>query len=223
MLWLSIGENCLTDNILARFGKKSFSSPYSPCRSNIDYALELEKNRYADWLLPENLEEGDAWGKRVIRSKIINKCSDNYNSAHMKGFEFTHHDPLVSEQHRESFVRKAERMNALRHKEDVISFYHHRICNKSDLVSLREKLIKFLNGYKSEKNVVKVAFFYQTLVDENSERKVESTYHGGDLMEFNFFTKAMWEGSDQEIFWGRVDNDLIQEMISYVSCITDGK
>lgn len=43
MIWLSLGENCLSDNILSRHSLKSFSTPFSHARSNIDYALELEK------------------------------------------------------------------------------------------------------------------------------------------------------------------------------------
>ena len=36
-LYLSFGENCLTDNILSRYNIKSYSTPYSSARSNIEY------------------------------------------------------------------------------------------------------------------------------------------------------------------------------------------
>lgn len=46
----SVGENCLADNILARNGLKSFSSPYSSGRSNIEYILAFEKEAFSDFL-----------------------------------------------------------------------------------------------------------------------------------------------------------------------------
>ncbi|MCQ2587766.1 MAG: papain-like cysteine peptidase [Treponema sp.] len=39
-----MGENCLPDNILSRNDLKSFSSPFSYCRSNIEYILAFEKD-----------------------------------------------------------------------------------------------------------------------------------------------------------------------------------
>lgn len=41
--YLSLGENCLADDILKRYKLKSFSTPYSPTRSNIEYAIQSEK------------------------------------------------------------------------------------------------------------------------------------------------------------------------------------
>lgn len=53
--YVSIGENCLTDNILDRFNIKSFSTPYSHGRSNIEYAIHLESEKYQNLLNPEFL------------------------------------------------------------------------------------------------------------------------------------------------------------------------
>ena len=54
-LFVSIGENCLADDILQRHGQKAFSTPYSFARSNIDYAIKLEETEYNTLLLPDNL------------------------------------------------------------------------------------------------------------------------------------------------------------------------
>lgn len=47
---VSFGENCLTDNILSRNDLKSFSTPYSSGRSNIEYILAHEKEYFNDFL-----------------------------------------------------------------------------------------------------------------------------------------------------------------------------
>ena len=43
MYWLSLGENCLPDNVLQRHGRKTLSTVFSSGRSNIDYAVSLEE------------------------------------------------------------------------------------------------------------------------------------------------------------------------------------
>ena len=53
---LSLGENCLPDDILRRNGLKSFSSPYASGRSNIEYVLSFENERFGDFLNPEYLK-----------------------------------------------------------------------------------------------------------------------------------------------------------------------
>ncbi|MFJ5369320.1 DUF1796 family putative cysteine peptidase, partial [Bosea sp. CER48] len=45
--WLSLGENCLPDNILERNGLKMFSTPFSHGRSNIEYAIQLHSEGYS--------------------------------------------------------------------------------------------------------------------------------------------------------------------------------
>ena len=44
--YISIGENCLADDILKRFNMKSFSSPYASSRSNIEYILAFENSEF---------------------------------------------------------------------------------------------------------------------------------------------------------------------------------
>lgn len=152
MIYLSLGENCLTDDILRRHQLKIFSTPYSPCRSNIDYALELEEENYNSIITTDSLMKFEVNGKCVVRSS--HSCESIYDPHHMKGFEFTHHDLLSNESHRESFQRKINRLNAIRYKEDILFLYHHRRNNNTNLQKIRENLDNFLVFIK----VIKIIF-----------------------------------------------------------------
>lgn len=110
VFWLSLGENCLTDNILQRHGVKSFSTPFSHSRSNIDDALMLERNNFEGLLEKMNLRYDYVGKTKVVRSTLYNTCETIYNELHMKGFEFSHHDIIASENKRKSLQRKIQRL-----------------------------------------------------------------------------------------------------------------
>jgi len=120
--YLSLGENCLTDYILSSHGLKSFSTIYSNGRTNIDYALFLEKNNYSDLLSLENLKYDVLNDKKVVRSTILVECQNIYQALQMNGFEFTHHDVIKNEFDRESYRRKIERQLRYRKKKNFIFF-----------------------------------------------------------------------------------------------------
>ena len=213
MIFISLGENCLTDDILHRHGVKSFSTPYSPCRSNIDYALALEFDGYKNFLNKNHLVLDVAGGKQVVRSSYIRECERIYDPLHMKGFEFTHHDVVNNDKHRQSFERKVNRLDQIRFKEDIVFFYHHRRNKDTNLDCLREKIEKFLNFYRGDGNQVFAVLFYQT-VNQEECRGVNFLRKNMYFLEFNFMTHAMWGGNNPDLFWGRVDDDLIKEMMN---------
>lgn len=63
MLWLSLGENCLSDAILKRHGLKSFSTPFSLCRSNVDVVNQATEQSFTGLLDPETVSRV-RWGQR---------------------------------------------------------------------------------------------------------------------------------------------------------------
>lgn len=215
MLWLSLGENCLPDDLLKRHQKKSFSTPYSPCRSNIDYALHLEQRGYEVLLDKTLLTVADAYGARVVRSLAVVDADPIFESAHRGGFEFTHHDVLTVDSDRQSFRRKIDRLNNLRGKEDVLFLYHHRRTKETDLKAVRAKLMKFTEHYKADGVSCMAALFYQTPVARGEARGLVVSDRNGSLLEYEFRTYDLWGGKDPEVFWARVDDDLVVEMISH--------
>ena len=55
ILWLSLGENCMPNNALRRFGLNAPSTPFSSARCCIEHVVWLEKNNYMDLTNPHCL------------------------------------------------------------------------------------------------------------------------------------------------------------------------
>lgn len=211
-LWLSLGENCLPDDVLKRHSRKSFSTPYSSGRSNIDYALQLEKTRYDGLLSKENLCFGDAWGTRVVRSSVIVDSDNIFEPGCSKGFEFTHHNPLESDSDRLSYERKVSRLLDIRGKKNVVFLYHHRQNKNSNTHQVIEKLLEFSRFYSSEHAKCRIALFHQSASNSSLSRSLTIGFNSQTLIEFSFLTEHIWAGADSRIFWGRNDDDLFEAM-----------
>lgn len=177
-VYLSFGENCLTDDILKRHNIKSFSTPYSSGRSNIEYILQIERDRFADFLNPEYLFYADIEGEKVVRSRRYGNLRNTYNPMHMEGFEFTHHDVLGNNNAREKLARRARRMLRLRNKTLNI-FYHSRNCNGKDTRLLLAHLAELKQIYEKRCKRVNVIVFSQIVIDDIRYRRVECQRQNG--------------------------------------------
>ena len=145
IFYLSLGENCLTDDILKRHNIKSFSTPYASARSNIDYIIQLETMDYRFLLNNDYLEYGTAGKDKVIRSKLITNCMNIYANWHMKGLEFSHHDIIAKEEEKDKIRRRIKRMRKYRGKKTMIFFYHYRFNTNMNLEMLFKKMEILLN------------------------------------------------------------------------------
>lgn len=92
----------------------------------------------------------------------------------------------------------------------------HRITVKSDFSAILRKLETFYKFYKKPSRHCLIILFYQTLISDPSERRVVKALRQKNILEFNFFTSHLWEGNDEELFWGIVDGDLIEIMIQEI-------
>lgn len=220
MIWISIGENCLADELLRRFVKKSFSTPFSSGRSNIDYVNCLESNNYKGLLNSELLFSVDYLNKSVVRSKRYIECDDIFHHTCSNGFEFTHHNPIESHKDYESIQRKIERMLALRGSDnDIMMLYHHRTSRKSNLEVLVKKLQMLSDLYSVNGKTCRIACFYQEIVTENECRGVDVSLHSDSITSFQFRTRNLWEGSDNNVFWAKCDDDLIGLMFNVLDSL----
>lgn len=209
---ISFGENCLTDDILKRYNIKSYSTPYSPCRSNIEYILQIEEDSFRDFLNPEYIKFEKLDNKLVLRLAKYDHIENTYYDLCMNGFEFTHHDVVNNQNHYEAFKRRY--LKLLNKKdENVYIFYHHRYCEKTDIKMLIEHLSKLKNIYKNRCRKIEIIMFTQNIVNEMSERKVTYMYKNG-VHVYTLCTLNVWGGVDQNIFWGRCDEDLIGKMMT---------
>ena len=209
-IYLSFGENCLTDRILERHGIKSFSSPYSSGRSNIEYLLQIEEADFADLVNTDYLEYGVADNKRVARNTKYT-CENRYDESCMKGFEFTHHDVLGKEEMRKTIKRRCIAMLELKGKHLHI-YYHHRLCPETDEERLLADLRKLKAIYESRCEQVTLVMFTQSIVSDAAERRVLREEKNG-VIKYTFFTLKPWAGADNSVFWAECDDDLIKTMI----------
>ena len=162
-VYISFGENCLTDRILERFHLKSFTTPYSHGRSNIEYINAIEYDDFNHFLCPSCLEYADIYGKQVVRSNYYAQQTNIYEYSVMNGFEFTHHDVIANSTHIETFKRRIDRLKELQNT-NLYIFYHHRYCEETNIDQLIKDLHKIHTLYTKRGNCVHVILFTQKLV-----------------------------------------------------------
>ena len=215
---MEIGENSLPDRILERHGLKSFTTPYSRSKSNIDYAITLEKSNYVDLLTPGMLyysysDESDS-SKKTVRSKIITDCDDIFSDAHQKGFEFSK-DVIKNKKHYQTVKSAINRLIKLRKSLSKVCFlYYYENSPNMNLETLFYKVNNFLEFYNV--NPKKRAFavvFTQKIVGDKSERTVIQKPVNDNLCFFEFHTTKEWKGKNPDQHYALIDDDLIKKMI----------
>ena len=214
-IYLSLGENCLSDNILDRNGLKSFSSPYASARSNIEYILAFEKEKFLDFLNPKYLKKEPFNAKSiVVRNKKHISVRNQYDVSVTNGFEFTHHDVLDNPKLRETLRKRCSRMLRLK-KKQIVFLYHHRFCDSTDFILLIDHLNQLAEIYRARGNTVSIYLYMQHLIADSEDRRVEfHVEHGINC--FTFYTRSEWSGDDPDILWARCDDDLLNVMIDHI-------
>lgn len=214
--YLSIGENCLTDNVLDRHNLKSFSTPYSHGRSNLDYAIALEKEKYTSLLNPEYLYYDYVGDTKVVRNKYYSISDSIYNQLHKNGFEFTHHDVLNNNAQRQSYERKIARMLSFNKKQHLKFIYHYRNNVDIDIKILIEKASEFLRYYQNRQIKCEFIFFTQEIVAEKSERSITKIHDQNNVKGFKLKTLDFWAGDDDDVLWAKKDDDLFAIMLTEI-------
>lgn len=214
--YLSIGENCLTDNILDRFKIKSFSTPYSHGRSNLDYAIMLEKEKYENLLKPDYLQYDFVGETKVVRNRYYSKSDSIYNELHKNSFEFTHHDVLNNDAQRRSYQRKIDRMLSFDRSKRLKFVYHYRNNDDLDIPKLVNKADQFLKLYQVKGIHCEFIFFTQEIITENSQRSIAKIYDTKNVKGYLLHTTELWAGDDEDVLWARKDDDLLAKMIKEI-------
>lgn len=209
---ISIGENCLADNILSRNNIKSFSSPYASARSNIEFILAFEKERFVDFLNPKYLIFNETANNKVVHNIKFTETKNKYYNSCIYGFEFTHHNVLEDDNVRKKFKRRCKRLLSLKNK-NIVMLYHHRICEDTDINMLTNHLQELSQIYRARKNNVQIFLFTQKIVSSETLRKVDHSIING-VECYVFHTMHAWAGDKEEYLWAKCDNDLLETMIS---------
>lgn len=214
--YLSIGENCLTANILDRHELKSVSTPYSHGRSNLDYAISLEKENYRNLLKFEYLFYDYVGETKVVRNKYYSESDQIYKELHQNGFEFTHHDVINNDNHRESYKRKILRMKNFCRRKKLKFLYHYRNNDNRNIKLIVRKAEEFLSYYQERNIKCKFIFFTQEIISKKEERTLTKIHDSNNVKGFIFKTLEVWAGDDQDVFWARKDDDLLAKMMKEI-------
>jgi len=212
VIFFSLGENCLADGILERNNLKSFSSPFSSGRSNIEYILNFEKENYIDFLNKDFLKyEYLQTGKKVVRNKKYVITENKYHDLSKSGIEFTHHDVINNEEVRQTIKRRYTRLLDLRNV-NIIILYHHRKCDETNLNLLMQHFNSLAKIYEDRNNKITIFVMCQKIIKDKSERCIK-LYSLNNIHLYEFYTLNEWAGENKDIFWAKPDDDLLRIMI----------
>jgi len=217
-IYLSFGENCLTDNVLARYGLKSFTTPFSHCRSNIEYILELERNNYEYFVNGEFLKYEDLNGKPVPRIKTQLNIENDYHHLHKNGIEFPSHDVIKNQKYWQKIVGRANKLKFFLGKRKHILLYHHRSCEDSDLELLLMHLSELKKYYSTDEYECQLVLYKQIIIPEESRKQLKYNKSAG-IHIFDFYTHHTWTGRNQRQYWALIDDSLISIMLEKVKTL----
>ena len=211
-LWLSLGENCTPDTILARHRCRSFATLYSDIWSTIDHAIELERVGYERLFDQENLAF-EPHEKAFVYSTLIRQQSDIFNFPHGPFLALPHANILEDERDRLRILKRIARLEGFRFRKNIIFFYYHVAGAHTNLPKLFSKVNEYTANFRSRKKFCKAVIFICTKVKQRSDRKVLFRPIDQNTLFFEIRTIDNWEG----IFYSAEhDDDLIQEMLEIV-------
>lgn len=220
VVFCSLGENCLGQGVLDRKGLNCIVTPFSWGRVNIDYVFEVVREDFADLLNPALLEYRMVFQKPIAKNLKYQCAEGVFIKPMSSGFEFTHHDVIEYEEARVSMKRKIQRFRDVVMNSDtgVVLMYHHRPPKHSSLEYVEKQLSSLLQLAIERRgaNNISALLFYQIMISQHEERRVVVSRQGG-VLRAEFFTRQMWNGTDTDIFWARVDDDLLDLMFSQVT------
>ena len=208
--FISLGENCLPDDVLSYLGLKNESYPFGGGRFNIEYIIQLIETDFEDLLKTEYLVWGKTVAKDVVRNTKYTYANNIYSDTVTLGFEFTHHN-VFEEVPRRSFIRKIERFrNTLKSGRNIVFFYNYRYASNNDVQKLIGLISRFLDLVKEKYgHEYKCLVIYQSLNDR--VRQINST-RNGNVYVTEFITRFEWEGDE---YWnGSPDRDLFKKLFN---------
>lgn len=221
LTWLVCGENCMPINVLRRHGQNAPSTPYSAGRSSIEQFQYFEANQYADFLSTDFLTKvkafsGNTYVNTAKRNSVYFRPGQHFY------LELTHHDPLESQEDREALQRRIKRMLQARKDNKIYSFvYHHRSTNgfKTETRSIIKNHI--LDVFSRHKSSTTALCYSQQLVRSKEERGLEFIQCANKKITFcTLKTLSPWSGNNLDLFFGRVDDDLLSKMLNFHKDLT---
>jgi hypothetical protein len=209
--WLSIGENCLTQNIINTLKLKSLSTPFSWAISNIDhiiYAME-EKNIFKN---KENF-----YITNDQETKVFYRYSDHTTKKHfaknsevLEKMHFPHHNFIEKIEDFKKITTRHQRLYDLSNTDNLIFLYHYRSpdideYSHKSLEYVRERLSYFKETFFPNSKIV---MFYKLY----NETKDVVLINEKDIIEIMILSpENKWQGPGNT--FAKKDEDLHKKMI----------
>lgn len=208
--YVSLGENCLVDELLKKVMLKGESYPFGSGRFNIEYINSIIEEDFKNLLDPAHLEYATVDAKQVVKNTFYKTKNDIFCATVSSGYEFTHHD-VFNEKDKLSIERKIKRFREILSSNDKVVFvYNYRYSEKQNVDKINELLKQFLELVRSKyKKEAKLILFYQTIT--NSLREYVIT-ENGNITACEFKCKEQWVGDDN--YDGSKDMDLFRNLLA---------
>lgn len=200
-------------NVLRRHGQNAPSTPYSAGRSSIEQFQYFEANQYSDFLSEDFLTKVNAYSGDTYVN-LAKRNSNHFQPGKHLFLELTHHNPLAKED-RETIQKRIKRMLNSRTSQKNYSFvYHHRNINgfKTDTREIIKK--NMLDVLKRHQNSTTALCYTQRIVSNKKDRGLEIIKcANGRIIFYTLNTLYPWSGNNLDLFFGRVDDDLLMKML----------
>jgi hypothetical protein len=185
IIWVSLGENCVSQQIINKLGVKTAVSPYSWAFSTIDHIINLQEE---DFLI-KDYEQATC---PILKEKYsVHKGSKNSNDSFFvktgKTLAFRHHDFFSNSENYEKIKRRMDRHKSLA-GDGVVFLYHHRIGDTPNCEYVRSKIEYFLDKYYPE---AKALMFYEVKDKQIEMRLVQ---YKNNVFEFEIKTPDLHKG-----------------------------
>ena len=193
---ISLGENCLMDALLKKYGIKQESYVFGSVRTNIEYNFEIIKDNFEDLLKPNLLlkKTVDNFEQKVVKNKKYSKVQNNiYSKSTIDSFEFTHHNVLDNNKDIESYNRKIKRTKIALESNDIIFWYHYRYSTNNNLEILINQFVDFIE-YLSKKNKKKYQVCIFTQIVSDDIHFINEQYNN-NVNVVKCYEKNVWDGT----------------------------
>lgn len=208
--YISLGENCLVDELLKKVMLKAESFPFGSGRFTIEYINSIIEEDYKNLLNPSYLKYEAVDGKQVVKNTFYKNANDIFCTTVSSCFEFTHHD-VLKEKDKQSMERKIKRFEEVLNSDNKLVFiYNYRYSDKQNIAKVTELLNNFLSLIKSKYDKkAKLILFYQTITNTSRGYTIITK---GDLTACEFRCAEQWVGDDN--YDGSKDMDLFKAVLA---------
>lgn len=211
--YVSLGENCLIDEILKDFHLRKATFPFGSGRFNIEYIRQICEEDFEHFMDTRFLRVAEVEGKQVVKNDYYSFTHDIYESSVCDGVEFTHHN-VFDDKIRESVQRKVDRFKELiDNPKDAIFMYYHRHSEKSKSDVVIDELKKWMEWVQTRSGLKpRMIFLHQEIVQDFQDSNWKFFRHEWGF-EVIMYTTHTWNGPER---WAAAfDRDLFQEMLNH--------